>query len=235
MQNAVWIIMTAGGHGARFGQSLPKQYTEIANQSVLGHSIACFNALPRVQAIILPIPSGDPHIHQQSLETPFPLITVTGGKTRYLSVANALNAIREQAEPDDWVLVHDGVRPCLHPHDLEKLFASLQSDSVGGILATPVKDTLKHVREDGRITQTVPREHLWHALTPQMFRFAILDKAIAHVIEHDIEVTDDASAIECLGMTPKIVEAEYPNPKLTTPQDLPFIEQLLKRKQPCSV
>lgn len=235
MSHPIWVIITAGGQGVRFGQNGPKQYIEIAGKPVISHSLAVFDCLPNVQAFVIPLPKMDGEFDQTILMSPFPVMKVSGGQTRMLSVANALNKIRQHAAPDDWVMVHDAVRPCLHPHDLQKLYVTLTADPVGGILAKPVTDTIKKVQSDNRIIQTVPRQDLWQALTPQMFRFSLLDEAILHAIEHELTLTDDASAMEALGYTPTIVCAEYPNPKLTTTRDLPFIEHLLERKSLCSV
>lgn len=225
----------ASGHGARFGNTVPKQYLEIAGKTVLAHSIDVFQKLPHIQGIVITHLPDDPFIAQQPLESTVPIWTVAGGAQRFDSVGNALSHIRTHATEQDWVLVHDAVRPCLHESDLAKLIVTLQSDLVGGILASRVKDTLKRTDSSGRILDTVDREQCWHALTPQMFRFGILDKAIQVILQRQIVVTDDAQAVQLLGYSPRVVEADHPNPKLTYSQDLPLIEYLLGRKNRCFV
>lgn len=233
MNDNKWIILTASGQGTRFGNTLPKQYLDIAGKSVLAHSIAAFQDLPRIQGIVITHMPDDPHIAHQVLESAVPIWKVAGGAQRFESVANAMSHIREHASAEDWVLVHDAVRPCVHQSDLEKMIVTLQADPVGGILASRVKDTLKRTDTMGRIIDTVDRENCWHALTPQMFRFGILDKAIQAILQRQIMVTDDAQAVQLLGYSSRVVEADHPNPKLTYSQDLPLIEYLLGRKNLC--
>ncbi|MDH4216570.1 MAG: 2-C-methyl-D-erythritol 4-phosphate cytidylyltransferase, partial [Gallionella sp.] len=145
-----------------------------------------------------------------------------GGKTRAESVLNGL--LLSEVERDDWVLVHDAARPCLTQVHLAKLIAELRDDEVGGILAVPVADTLKRADESGRILRTESREQLWQAQTPQMFRAGLLAQALGQ----SSSVTDEASAIEALGLRPKLVLGETSNFKVTYPQDLLLAELLLK-------
>jgi 2-C-methyl-D-erythritol 4-phosphate cytidylyltransferase len=147
-----------------------------------------------------------------------------GGATRHESVLNGLRQIRAQVSDDDWVLVHDAARPGLNEALIGKLIGELQDDPVGGLLALPVVDTLKRSDADGRVTETVPRVGLWGAQTPQMFRYALLRRAL----EEAQEVTDEASAIEALGLSPKLVEGSVRNFKVTLPQDIVLAELLLK-------
>jgi 2-C-methyl-D-erythritol 4-phosphate cytidylyltransferase len=147
-----------------------------------------------------------------------------GGETRAESVANGLLA--SELEPDDWVLVHDAARPCLTQAHLAKLIAELRDDAVGGILAVPVADTLKRADAQQRIEFTEPRDRLWQAQTPQMFRAGLLAEALARCKN----VTDEASAVESLGFQPKLVEGDSSNFKVTYPQDIRLAELLLKEK-----
>lgn len=223
-----WVIIPAGGTGMRFGHALPKQYVEIEGKTVLEHSMDAFRYLPHLQGVVITHPLNDPYISDLSFDFPVPVIKVVGGELRFQSVANGLNNLRNKADVEDWILVHDAVRPCLHPEDLNKLITTLRDDSVGGILAAPVKDTLKRTDAEGRIIDTVDRSHCWHALTPQMFRYGVLMKAIDSVIEQNMTVTDDAQALQLLGYSSRVVAADHPNPKLTYTQDFLLIGHLLK-------
>lgn len=147
-----------------------------------------------------------------------------GGETRAESVLNGLCACAGEVDAEDWMLVHDAARPCLSQALLDKLLMELNADPVGGILAAPVADTLKRQTPDGRIAETVPRAGLWGAQTPQMFRHALLQRALAQV---GSEVTDEASAIEALGLSPKLVESDLTNLKVTYPRDLDVAVWLL--------
>jgi 2-C-methyl-D-erythritol 4-phosphate cytidylyltransferase len=145
------------------------------------------------------------------------IILRCGGATRAESVLNGLRACAADVNADDWMLVHDAARPCLSAELLDKLLVQLESDPVGGILATPVADTLKRQTADGHIAATVPRAGLWGAQTPQMFRHGLLLRALECVGR---DVTDEASAIEALGLAPKLVESDLTNLKVTYPRDL---------------
>jgi 2-C-methyl-D-erythritol 4-phosphate cytidylyltransferase len=150
----------------------------------------------------------DPRVH-----------TCRGGARRELSVASALESLAGVARDTDWVLVHDAARPCLARADLRALFAALADDPVGGLLAVPVGDTLKAAGRDGRAERTVPRDGLWRALTPQMFRYGVLRRALALSIERERTVTDEASAVEALGLRPRLVTGGPGNVKITLPGD----------------
>lgn len=147
-----------------------------------------------------------------------------GGATRHQSVLNGLQAIRNQAGDDDWVLVHDAARPGLTTELIDRLVNELRDDPVGGLLAMPVVDTLKRSNGEGRVLDTVPRDHLWAAQTPQMFRYALLRRAL----EQANEVTDEASAVEALGLKPKLIEGSPRNFKVTLPHDVALAELHLK-------
>ena len=147
------------------------------------------------------------------------LTTVVGGKERYHSVYRALTMLKNWANDNDWVLIHDAARPCLRATDVDKLIQEVGNDAVGGILATPVTDTLK-MSQNNLIQKTVNRRHLWQAQTPQMFRLGLLEQALTSVIDKKINITDDAQAIELLGYLSKIVVGCEQNIKITYPDDL---------------
>jgi len=147
-----------------------------------------------------------------------------GGATRHQSVLNGLEAMRGQVGDDDWVLVHDAARPGLSGELIDRLVKALHEDPVGGLLALPVVDTLKRSDGDARAAETVSRDHLWAAQTPQMFRYALLRRAL----QEANSVTDESSAVEALGLQPKLVEGSPRNFKVTLPHDVTLAELHLK-------
>jgi 2-C-methyl-D-erythritol 4-phosphate cytidylyltransferase len=144
-----------------------------------------------------------------------------------LSVCSALHALEDRAAETDWVLVHDAARPCLRQEDLERLFVELGDDAVGGLLAVPLSDTLKRVRTGQRVSETVSRDGLWRALTPQMFRFGLLHRALCLCVERQRAVTDEASAIEMLGLEPRVVRGHADNIKVTNAEDAALAAAIL--------
>lgn len=222
-----WIVIPAAGIGHRFSQERPKQYCVVHNKAILQHTVDLFLAQDWIQGIVVAIADQDCHIKQLPLYQHPQVLKVKGGATRAQSVLQALQHLQAHAKADDWILVHDAVRPGLNEHDLLALRQQLSQDPIGGILATPATDTLKRVNAQQQIQQTVQREEIWLAQTPQMFRFHLLLKALIHAEQTKINMTDEASAIEALGFCPRVVQARFPNPKLTYAADLATIEALL--------
>lgn len=151
----------------------------------------------------------------------------TGGGTRAQTVLNTLEAMRSEVAEDDWILVHDAARPGLTLPLLNQLLDELENDEVGGLLALPLADTLKQSNADVRVEKTIPREGLWQAQTPQMFRFNLLHKALSGF---DGAPTDEAQAVEALGLQPKLVVGSLRNMKITYPQDLALMEVLMQKE-----
>ncbi len=205
----------------------PKQYLSLLGRTVIEHTLSRFIHHPRIQGIVVAIDAGDdcwPSLKPTSIK---PLITVAGGAERCHSVLNALAHLTTCADPQTWVLVHDAVRACLTVKDLDQLIETLNEDSVGGILATRVRDTLKREDAGGRIAQTVDRSKMWHAMTPQMFRLRILEAALKSAINEGIAPTDEAAAVERTGLRPRLVEGRSDNIKITYPEDLVQAERIL--------
>ncbi len=228
-----WAIVPAAGAGRRMGSAIPKQYLPLAGQSVIVHTLDTLLCHPRLAGVVVVISAEDewwPEVAAGRV-TDKPLLVVTGGAERSHSVLNGLNALQEQAHPEDWVLVHDAARPCLSTADLERLFTELTDDPVGGLLATPVQDTLKQVDAAGRIVATVDRSQLWRALTPQMFRLGPLRDALRGALAHGQLVTDEAAAMEAAGFTPRLIEGRADNLKITRPEDLALAEFYLTRRR----
>jgi 2-C-methyl-D-erythritol 4-phosphate cytidylyltransferase len=223
-----FALLPAAGVGARMGVDRPKQYLEVAGRPVLWHAIRVFEAHPRIDAVFVVLSPADAHweMHDWSAFTKLDVLRC-GGATRAQSVRNGLAAMAGRAAADDWVLVHDAARPCLSRRLLDKLLAEVAEDPVGGILAAPVADTLKREGEPGRIAATVSRERLWGAQTPQMFRHALLSRALDRA---GSGVTDEASAIEALALSPRLVEADITNLKVTFPRDLDLAAWQLGRE-----
>ncbi|WP_072819428.1 2-C-methyl-D-erythritol 4-phosphate cytidylyltransferase [Modicisalibacter ilicicola] len=219
MPEALWLIVPAAGQGRRMGGDRPKQYLSLAGRPVLVHTLERLHrAYPRA-SLRLCLAPDDPWFDPAWV--PFERWQrIAGGSERADSVLNALEELANRAAADDWVLVHDVARPCVHPDDLQRLLEVLAEEPVGGLLAMPVADTMKRADARGRVTATESREGLWHALTPQAFRYGLLRDALHGARERGVRVTDEASAIEALGLAPRLVPARRDNLKITHPEDL---------------
>jgi len=230
VENRFWVVVPAAGSARRMGAAVPKQYLPLAGRSVIEWSLAPFLAHERAAAIVVALSPNDEHWSQLALAGDAKIVTTIGGSERMDSVLAGLRALQDRATPDDWVLVHDAARPCLSSLDLGRLLTELSGDAVGGLLAAPVVDTLKRADDGGRVAQTVTREKLWRALTPQMFRYAVLQRALESAQAKGIAVTDEAQAVEALGLQPKLVAGDADNIKITLPEDLPRAERILRSR-----
>jgi 2-C-methyl-D-erythritol 4-phosphate cytidylyltransferase len=214
------------------GGELPKQYLPLAGKPLLYHALCALCANRSIERVFVVLAQGDQRFAQcdwQSLAARCePLYC--GGETRAASVFNGLLAVRDEVDADDWMLVHDAVRPCLAPAVLERLIAALRDEDTGGLLAMPVVDTLKRADAAAYVVQTEVRENLWQAQTPQMFRYRLLLEALHNI--NPAAVTDEASAIEHLGLRPKLVMGDSRNLKVTYPQDLALAELILDSMEP---
>ncbi len=207
-------LIPAAGVGSRMGAVQPKQYLKIANRSVLEHALDAFLRHPRIKRVVLVVSADDAYIDQLGLNHAKLAILRCGGATRKETVLNGLRQLQSSVREPDWILVHDAARPGITTELVSKLIDELQHHEVGGLLAMPVVDTVK--RWQAGQLDTVDRSDLWLAQTPQMFRFRDLFRALTQV-QH---VTDESSAIEALGLVPKLVEGHSRNLKITTPADL---------------
>ena len=212
-----WVVLPAAGHGARMGAEIPKQYLPLAGATVLAHTLRCFVGHPAIAGIVVVLAPGDVRWTAVDSGLREQVSTAEGGAERADSVARGLAALAGRAAADDWVLVHDAARPCLRRADLDHLLATVAGHPVGGILAVPVRDTMKRAAADGTIAATVPRGDLWHAQTPQMFRYRLLVDALAAA---GSAVTDEAMAVERAGGAALLVEGHADNLKITRPEDL---------------
>lgn len=217
-----WVVIPAAGIGQRMRSDVPKQYLPLAGRSVIAHSLQRMSLHPAMTEIIVVLAKDDPYWETQSLDqVARPVTTVVGGKERSDSVLNGLQALAGRARDDDWVLVHDAARPCVRVADIQRLIDQCAEDEVGGLLAMPVRDTMKQADENGhRVATSVARERLWHALTPQMFRYRELIQALEQAKQQGTAITDDAMAMELAGKQPRLVEGHSDNIKITRPEDL---------------
>jgi len=222
-----WAIIPAAGIGYRMGTIQPKQYLLLLGKPIIEHTLNRLASHEKINKVIVVLSPNDSHWSNIQIDQPNKIITTNGGNERCHSVLNGLHALKEHAKPDDWVLVHDAVRPCIQHQDIDKLIQQLSNHPVGGLLGVPVKDTLKRLDENGQVIETVDRKNAWHALTPQMFRFNKLQEALENAINNNHPITDEASAIQLLGSTPLMIEGDSTNIKITHPQDLQLAEKYL--------
>lgn len=226
-----YALVPAAGTGTRMGNSRPKQYLPLAGRPMIHHALSTLCASSRLSRVFVVLAEQDAEWDRHDWRPLGSRLSVLrcGGPTRADSVLNGLQAIGVQVgvQPDDWILVHDAARPCLSPLQLDALIGEVGDDEVGGILAVPVADTLKRAADDGRIEATVPREHLWQAQTPQMFRHRLLREALIDARAHARLITDEAGAVEALGHRPRLVACDMCNLKITFPSDLALAERIL--------
>jgi 2-C-methyl-D-erythritol 4-phosphate cytidylyltransferase/2-C-methyl-D-erythritol 2,4-cyclodiphosphate synthase len=244
----LWAIVPAAGRGERFASSqphsLPKQYTPLLGQAVLEWSLRALLAEPRIHAIVVVLAASDNHWPQVAAKLNSPkLLTAIGGAQRQDSVMSGLDFLSSRAAADDWVLVHDAARPCLNSGDIGALADALDnqsnagaanagaangsvSDVAGAVLAAPIVDTVRRVLPDG--VETVDRTGLWRALTPQVFAFAPLRRALQDAARAGVAVTDEAQAMERIGIRAVMVSGSPFNIKLTRAEDLGVAAGILK-------
>jgi 2-C-methyl-D-erythritol 4-phosphate cytidylyltransferase len=223
-----FALIPAAGSGSRMESEVPKQYLDIAGRPLLHYAVARLCAHSAIEQVFVVLAQGDPHFARYDWSAFAPKLEplYCGGPTRAASVFNGLLAVRDAVASADWILVHDAARPCLGAAELERLVTELAEDETGGLLAVPVADTLKRASRDGRVVQTELRDHLWRAQTPQMFRYRVLLEAL-RATDH-ARVTDEAGAIEILGLKPRLVMGDARNIKVTHPADLALAELILK-------
>jgi len=226
-----FALIPAAGVGVRLGADIPKQYMPLAGKPMLQYALDTFAGNAAIahtfvvvsaeDAFIAPLLASQAHLQDKVS------VLRHGGATRQETVRNGLQALQTRLHEHDWVLVHDAARPGLDTALLDKLMTALQDEAIGGLLALPVVDTLKRSGA-GRVLETVPRAALWAAQTPQMFRYGLLWQAMQQASSRISEITDDASAIEMLGLKPKLVEGSPRNFKVTLAHDVALAELFLQ-------
>jgi 2-C-methyl-D-erythritol 4-phosphate cytidylyltransferase len=214
-------VIPAAGVGRRMGTEIPKQYLPLAGRTVIEHTVERLLLHPGIDGLYIALAEQDAWWEDTEYAGHPDLVRVPGGTERVHSVLNALRALEGRAAPDDWVLVHDAARPCVRREDISRLIERVeQGGGIGGLLGRPVHDTMKRTDSQGRIDETVARERLWHAFTPQMFRLRLLREAIEGALAAGVTVTDEASAVEWAGHAPLMIEGHPGNIKITRPGDL---------------
>ena len=225
------VVIPCAGTGSRSGVDIPKQYAPLAGVPMVMHTLQAFTQVPGLGHALLVVSPQDKMMVDVLRQHPQPAFSVVprGGATRAHSVLGGLRSLQDKGvDPHDWVLVHDAARCLITPRLIQALLAACANDSVGGLLALPLPDTLK-ASVDGRVSATLDRSDKWLAQTPQMFKLSFLAQALEN--PHG-DITDEASAIEALGLAPVLVEGASFNFKVTYPQDWALAEAVLNdRKQ----
>ncbi|MCV2506172.1 MAG: 2-C-methyl-D-erythritol 4-phosphate cytidylyltransferase [Candidatus Lightella neohaematopini] len=224
----ITAIVAAAGTGKRMNISIPKQYLTIANKTVLEHVIDTLLLVQCIKNIIIVINSNDYYFNKLSLSKNSKLTVIHGGISRFYSVINALRYIKYTK----WVIVHDAVRPCLHKDDLYKLLLITNYSTIGGILAIPVTNTIKVVNINNNIklvNNTLNRNKLWQALTPQIFNFELLKYCFEQILKENISVTDESSVLEYFGYKPIVIHGRSDNIKITNKSDIILIKNYFNK------
>lgn len=228
-----WLVMPAAGVGRRFGGA--KQFAPLNERTVLELALQPFVDDPQCLGGAIALSVDEPRRAELAARVPPRFALIDGGETRAQSVVNGLAALAARAAPTDWVLVHDAARPCLSAADLARLLAGVEG-AQGALLAIPVADTVKQaqpttVAEPARCTETLSREWLWLAQTPQMFAFESLRAALAQALEHGRTPTDEAQAMEWQGVSARLIEARDSNIKITNAADLLLARAILRTRE----
>jgi len=227
----VWAVVPAAGIGSRMRADRPKQYLQLDGQTVIEQTLQRLASHSSIKGIVVAVAENDPWWSECSQSYSCPIHVVSGGEERADSVLNALKQLTTFTHDDPWVLVHDAARPCLRHSDIDAMLSALSEHRVGGILGIPVTDTVKRTNAKQEITETVSRQGLWRATTPQMFHLHALTQALQSAKQQELIVTDEASAMELAGFQPMMVEGHADNIKITLPQDLALASLYLQQQR----
>jgi len=236
VDHTIWAIVPAAGIGKRMQSALPKQYISLNGRPVLEHTINSLLENKLIAGLVIALHEDDQYFVDLNIETDKPILQTVGGNERADSVLNAINALFDNEKFDaeqDWVMVHDAVRACLRQEDIDNLVSEIGVNPNGGLLALPVRDTMKRQEVGGgfaMVANTVDRENLWHALTPQYFPAKSLKKALESALDRGLDVTDESSAMEFAGFSPVLVHGHEDNIKITRPDDLRLASMFLKSR-----
>ena len=223
------VVIPAAGVGKRMAANCPKQYLEIAGKTILEHTVERLLTHPNISHVVIALGEHDEYFPKLAIAHHDNVSTVVGGKERVDSVLAGLKSLNAESQP--WVLVHDAARPCVTHHDLTQLIDSCLTQQVGGLLAAPVRDTMKQANQKQQVSETVERSTLWHAYTPQMYKTQDLLRAIESGLEKGVSITDESSAIEAAGIASQLVEGRSDNIKITRADDLALAQFILTRQQ----
>lgn len=225
MNNHLVAIVPAAGIGSRMNSAIPKQYISLHGQSILSHTLNKLANVEQISAIYVALSPSDEYFNTLNINHS-QIKTVEGGETRAQSVLNALNALK--ATPPIWVLVHDAARPLVEIKDINTLLEACFSQNQGGILAAKVRDTIKQGAK--LVETTIPREQLWQALTPQVFKYNELLNALTDALNAEVNITDEASAMEWANQPVQLIAGRSDNIKITTPEDIQLANFLLAQQ-----
>ncbi|WP_456296232.1 2-C-methyl-D-erythritol 4-phosphate cytidylyltransferase [Vibrio sp. AK197] len=228
---SVIALVPAAGIGSRMQADRPKQYLTIGEKTVLEHTIYRLLEHPQVQQVVVVLTDDDPYFSALpcAADPRIQRVSIARGKERADSVLKGLEFIQAHCHAH-WAMVHDAARPCVRLTDIDRLIEQVSCHDVGGILAAPVRDTMKRSTPCAHITQTVERVALWHALTPQLFPVESLTHALRGALASSAVITDEASALEWAGKQPLLVTGSADNIKITQPEDLALAEFYLQRE-----
>lgn len=226
----LWAVIPAAGTGTRMGAHVPKQYLPLNGRPLLAHTVDKLLGVETIEAIVVARAAGDFYWSSLSCARDSRIREAQGGDTRAQSVLNALDILSHEAQENDWVLVHDAARPCVMVSSIMALIEALKDNDVGGILASPISDTLKRTNGEQVVTETLNRHNLWAAQTPQLFRFGLLRDCLQAAVNSGELVTDEACALETAGFNIQIVPGRADNIKITHPGDLALAECILQQQ-----
>lgn len=231
MSGRLFAVVPGAGRGARMGAALPKQYLTLEGRTVAEHTLARLLAYAPLRRVAVAVAADDPWFGRLPVAADPRVLACTGGAERGASVALGLAALAGEAQDDDLVLVHDLARPCVRLSDIARLVAVAGGAAGGGLLAHRATDTVKQSGADAQVARTLDRTGIWLAATPQLFRYGLLREALARAAADGVAVTDEAQAVERLGLAPVLVECARDNLKITRPEDLALAAFWLRRQQ----
>lgn len=238
LKHAIWALVPAAGIGKRMQSDIPKQYLLLNDRPVIEHTVNTLLNNKHISGLVVALQSDDTYWQGIKIASDKPVLVAPGGEERADSVLNALTLLMQHEsynENTDWVMVHDAVRPCLRQQDIEKLVLEVE-DNAGGLLALPVRDTMKRQNASRKeanasVATTVERENLWHALTPQYFPASALKEALEKALYNKQTITDESSAMEMAGFSPRLIHGNEDNIKITRPDDLRLASLYLQSQQ----
>ena len=225
----IWCIVPAAGIGSRMGSTIPKQYLKLSSSTILDATLERLLSCEKINDIVVCIQKGDDYWHKSLFVNDNRITVAEGGNERADSVLNGISLIKDKIGLNDWVLVHDAARPCVRRNDIDLLTKAACNHQSGAILASPIHDTVKRVINN-LSEKTLDRSEIWHALTPQVFKFKELEQALISARKAGLSVTDEASAIEQIDKPVQIIEGHADNIKITSPADLGLARYYLEQQ-----
>lgn len=228
--SSLWAIVPAAGLGQRMGKELPKQYLTVAGKAILERTIERLLSIKSITTIVVVLHKDDQHFEALANAKNPRVITTLGGQERCDSVLSALISLSDKVSNGDRVLVHDAARCCILPTCIEHLITTFKNDKVGGLLGVPVSDTLKRVSNTNKAMQTLDRNTIWQAQTPQLFPYSLLKNSLEKALADQQKITDEASAMEYCGFQPQMVMGHYDNIKVTHPDDIAIASAIINHQ-----